>query len=535
MHLDRSSGLLLHVTSLPSRFGLGDLGPAAYRFADFLAASGQTLWQVLPLVPPGHGHSPYSSPSTFALSPLLISPERLVDEGLLDAADLDGAPTFDEDRVDWRAAVPFRMALLEKAFTRFDADAASPWHARLDTFTRTHADWLDGYALFATLSEAHAGASWVEWPAEERDRDPATMAAVRGTPAYRKHTFWQGVAQMQWDALRDYLHARRIRTFGDLPIYVADNSADVWAERALFKLNADGRPLAVSGVPPDLFTPVGQHWGNPLYYWFQPPVSDWMPPDELRGVYAHAPAAHAAHVAYNWVASVQDRVARAPLNPHAVDWWARRMRRVLEMVDVVRLDHFRGFAGYWEVPAGAPDARSGYWMPGPGRALFDALRERLGALPVVAEDLGIITPDVYALMDAGDFPGMRVLQFGFSGDAANTHHPANYPANSVAYSGTHDNQTLGGWIETSPAHEVEQVRRDTGTDAGPRALAAFLMHNRAALVVLPVQDVLGLDGEARMNTPGESGGQWGWRLREDALTEATAAWLRDLTERTGRL
>ncbi len=541
MHIPRQSGLLLHVTSLPGRYGVGDLGPAAFRFVDTLAEAGQRVWQVLPLVPPGYGQSPYSSPSTFALSSLLVSPERLVADGLLTDADLADAPDFDADRVDWGVVLPFRQRLLARAFERFEAGAddavLAPWHARVAAFADAQAAWLTDYALFAALADAHGGAVWQSWAPELRRREPAALAEARETHArgIAFHTFVQAVAEAQWDALHAHARSKGVAIVGDLPIYVADNSADVWAHQALFKLDADGRPSVVSGVPPDDFTVEGQRWGNPLYWWHQPPFADWMPPESLRGLYEH----HAIHVAqdasYAWAGSeaVQEGIASAPLNPAAVEWWAARLRRVLALVDVVRLDHFRAFAAYWETPGNAPTAKSGYWMPGPGLPFFRALEERLGDLPVIAEDLGIITPDVRHLMAEAGYSGMRVFQFGYP---ENEHHPAHYTPETVAYSGTHDTDTLVGWLaDDERADSARAACHDVGAGPeSPRPFLARLLGSDAGLVLIPVQDLLGLGSDARMNVPGQGAGQWGWRLREDAITPETVAWLRETTHATHR-
>ncbi len=538
---DRRSGLLLHLTSLPGPYGMGDFGPTAYAFADQLARAGQRIWQVLPLVPPGYGHSPYSSPSTFAVSPLLISPELLLQDGLLTAADVAEAPAFPADHVAWETVVPFRRALLEKAFERFEAleePADSPWHERLLAFQEAEGAWLADYALFMALSDAHENLPWTDWAPALRDRHPDALAGARHehAVAIRRHTFYQCVAEAQWQALHAYAAERGIAILGDLPIYVAHDSADAWSARHLFKLTPEGVPFVVSGAPPDHFTPVGQKWGNPLYWWHQPPFSDWAPPDEMRDVYERVPLPHAHDAAYGWIASeaVQGQIQHAPLNAHNLDWWTRRMARALYLYDIVRLDHFRGFAAYWEVPAEAPTAQSGYWMPGPGKPLFDALTERLGPLPAVAEDLGVITPDVRRIMDECGFPGMRVLQFGFP---ENEHHPDHYTPNLVAYSGTHDNDTLAGWF-ADPERSTSAQLAHRWAHAAEGQVPPFLerlLASAAGFVVLPVQDVLGLGTDARMNTPGEGSGQWAWRLRPDALTDDALAWLRHVTAASGRL
>lgn len=527
MDAPRRSGLLLHLTSLPGPFGMGDFGPAAYRFADQLAAAGQKAWQILPIVPPGHGHSPYSSPSTFALSPLLVSPERLVEDGLLDEADLQPLPDFPANRIAWEAVLPYRHRLLERAFARYDA-ARAAWQDPFWYFASLNAGWLDDYALFMALSEAYPGQPWTEWPAPLRDRDAEALAAAKEAHdvAFRKHQFWQFLADRQWRDLHAYASGHGLQIIGDLPIYVAHDSADVWACRELFKLHADGTPYAVSGVPPDYFSETGQRWGNPLYRWFTDDAGDLVLPHDAFGnadAYAWWVGQHAYH--------------GASLRPLAVDWWTRRLVRVLNLVDVVRLDHFRGFAGYWEIPADAPDARSGYWMPGPGAALFDAIQARTGRLPVIAEDLGLITPDVPALMQRYGWPGMAVVQFGFDGNVHSPHFPGTFHPNLVAYSGTHDNDTLAGWL-TCPATQADASRARAYFGASSyddvRTVLERLLASPAGTVIFPVQDVLGLGSDARMNVPGHGEGQWGWRLREDALSDGHLAVLREMTERAGR-
>lgn len=523
----RRSGLLLHLTSLPGPFGMGDFGPSAYRFADALAAAGQKVWQILPIVPPGHGHSPYSSPSTFALSPLLISPERLVEDGLLTDDDLKPLPDFPADRVAWDAVLPYRHRLLERAFQRYDADRAG-WDDQLWYFASLNAGWLDDYALFMALREAHGDAEWTAWPAPLRDRDPNALerAKTEHDDAFRKHQFWQFLADKQWRDLHAYVDGHGIRLVGDLPIYVAHDSADVWACRDLFKLNADGTPFVVSGVPPDYFSEVGQRWGNPIYRWFDDGAGDLSLPHHAFG---NADA-------YGWWIG-QHAYHGARLRPLAVDWWTRRLVRVLNLVDTVRLDHFRGFAAYWEIPADAPDARSGYWMPGPGAALFDAVQARTGRMPVIAEDLGLITPDVPDLMHRYGWPGMAVLQFGFDGNPNSPHFPGTYHPNLVAYSGTHDNDTLAGWL-TSPAtrDDANRARAYVGAahEADVRTFLELLLASPANTVVFPMQDVLGLGSEARMNTPGHGDGQWAWRMTDGAFRPEHQQALAEITRRSGR-
>ena len=496
----RRSGLLLHITSLPSRYGIGDLGPAAYAFADGLARTHQRLWQVLPLGPIGYGHSPYSSPSTFAGNPLLISPERLVDTGLLERADLADAPDFPPDHVDFKRVLPFRRALLEKAYRRF-FEAPDVHAEAFERFREGNADWLDDYALFMALKEAIGGA-WTDWPRPLALRHEKALEEARAqhAEAVRMHQFWQWLFAEQWAALKAYCNGRGIALFGDIPIYVAHDSADVWASADQFFLDEDGRPVVVAGVPPDYFSETGQRWGNPIYRW-----------DAMR--------------------------------EEGYTWWKRRMAAVLAQVDLVRLDHFRAFAAYWEIPAEEETAIRGQWVDGPGSDLFDALRDELGALPVVAEDLGVITPDVRALMVEQGFPGMAVLLFAFHGDPASPFLPHNHLPEQVAYTGTHDNDTVVGWwrerFSTEDAEAVEESQQFTRAyldlDASREAdihwaFIRALLGSVARTAIMPVQDLLGLGNEARMNTPGQGQGNWGWRLRPGQLTSDVEKRLRTLTE-----
>ena len=493
----RSSGLLLHVTSLPSPYGVGDLGDGAARFVDALERAGQRVWQVLPLVPPGEGDSPYASPSTFALSPLLVSPERMLADGLLSAADLDGAPAFPDDHADFAAVRPFKEQLLASAFERFQGGAGgAALRGAFEAYAEREAEWLDDYALFSALKDAHGGAAWAEWPAPLAGRDPDALAEARRAhaEAVERERFDQFVAWRQWTALRERCRAAGVEVLGDLPIYVALDSADVWADRDLFDLDEAGRPREVSGVPPDYFSETGQLWGNPLYRWGRMAADGY-------------------------------------------DWWRRRLRRTLALVDRVRLDHFRAFEAYWAVPAGDETAVNGRWREGPGDALLDALEASFGRpLPIVAEDLGLITDPVRELIRGHDLPGMVVLQFAFGGDAKNTYLPHNHRPRQVAYTGTHDNDTTAGWWADASADVRAHVARYLGPseEPVPRRLVRAAWASVADLAVAPVQDLLGLGSEARMNTPGEGTGNWGWRMTGAQLAALPTAWLRELTETTGR-
>ncbi len=494
----RVSGLLLHITSLPSAYGIGDLGPAAYRFADFLARTDQRLWQMLPLGPAGVGHSPYSATSTFAGNPLLISPEPLREYGLVTEDDLAPLRALPADHVDYARVVPRKEAILDTAYERFAAGHSSVDESSLDQFRERQSAWLADYTLYAALKEVHDGAPWTEWPAPLAQFDSDALARARAAHAdtVRKHAFWQYLFHRQWSALQAYCHTRDIRLFGDLPIYVAYDSADVWAHQDLFQLDADGAPTAVAGVPPDYFSPEGQRWGNPLYRWERMRENDYA-------------------------------------------WWTARMRHAFDRFDLVRLDHFRGFDAYWKIPADEKTAINGEWVDGPGAPFFETLEEKLGELPVVAENLGIITDSVEALRTTVDFPGMAVLQFAFDGDPSNEFLPHNYERGVVAYSGTHDNNTIMGWWENElSASDRAFAQRYLGLERSSADVheqcLRFLMASVADRVVTPLQDVLGLGAEARMNTPGEPTGNWTWRVTPDQMTDAAEEMLSDLTRLYGR-
>ncbi len=491
----RAAGVLLHPTSLPGRFGIGDLGPEAVRWLDFLAAAGQKLWQVLPLGPTGYGDSPYQCFSAFAGNPNLVSPERLLEDGLLTAADLDAAPAFAAGRVDYGAVIAWKGALLARAHERLAAGAAPALPAAYEAFRAAHADWLEDFALFMALKDAHDGAAWTAWPAELARREPVALAAARGRLAAEtdRHRFRQFLFFRQWSAVHAHARSRGVRVIGDLPIFVAHDSADVWANPGLFQLDAAGQPAVVAGVPPDYFTKTGQLWGNPLYRW-----------DEMR----------------------RDDYA----------WWTARLRSALGLMDLVRLDHFRGFEASWQVPAGHPTAEHGRWVPGPAEHFFEVVRAALGTLPLIAEDLGLITPPVVALRDWLELPGMRILQFAFQGDGRHPFLPHNYVRHCVAYTGTHDNDTALGWYATAPERERDYARRYLGVD-GPGIAWGMVRAVHASVagqVVVPLQDLLELGPEARMNLPGRPDGNWGWRCRDGQLTETLRDRLRDLTGMFGR-
>ncbi|MCB1057958.1 MAG: 4-alpha-glucanotransferase [Acidobacteria bacterium] len=497
----RTAGLLLHPTSLPGPFGIGDLGPRALDFLDWAERAGQQLWQVLPLGPTHGSGAPYGCLSAFAGNPLLLSPELLHRQGLLGTADLRSLPDFPSDRVDFQRVGPWKQRLLRRSWEIFRERGTPGQRQRLEAFRQDpeQRSWLDDWTLFAALRDAHQGAGWWTWDTELRARQPEALAEARRRLAdeLEFHAYLQHQFFLQWSLLREHAHSRGIRLLGDLPIYVALDSAEVWAQPHLFDLDAEGMPRAVAGVPPDYFSPTGQLWGNPLYRW--------------------------------------DRMAE-----DGFSWWIRRLRANLWLTDVVRLDHFRGFAAYWSVPAGETTAIRGEWIPGPGAELFEAFLRELGELPLVAEDLGVITPDVVALRDGFGLPGMHVLQFGLT-DPESIHAPHNHVRRAVVYTGTHDNDTTVGWYESLDRRERREVRRYTGSTSKTMhwALIRLAYTSVAETAVVPVQDVLGLGAEARMNTPGVADGNWGWRYEESSYEHATlslelAARLRELAAVTGR-
>jgi 4-alpha-glucanotransferase len=485
----RAAGVLLHPTSLPGRYGIGDLGDELIVFLDWAASAGMRLWQVLPLNPPGYGDSPYGCVSSFAGNPLLISPQRLLHDDLLEPEDVAEVPRFADERVELDVVAALKYDLLRRAWERFADDSA------LDAFAREHRDWLDDYALFMSLKKHAGGAPWWKWERKLARREDAALKRARAEHA-DEIAFWkfvQFVFFRQWSEVREAASARGIRIIGDVPIYVACDSADVWGHRDLFELDASGHPSVVAGVPPDYFSATGQRWGNPLYRW-----------DRMR----------------------EKKYA----------WWIARVRTNLRFADLLRLDHFRGFVAYWEIPASEPTAVHGRWMPGPGRELFDALRGALGELPLIAEDLGFITQDVHDLRAAIGVPGMRILQFGFSQNDS-PHLPHRYEPQTVVYSGTHDNDTARGWFATASDDEREAASAYLGCDGDSVAscLIRAAYTSVAEMAIVPMQDILDLGSEARMNRPGAEKDNWTWRLLPGALTHQHAAKLRRLAEITGRI
>lgn len=493
MKFPRAGGILLHPTSLPGEYGIGDLGPAAHRFVDFLAKARQTYWQVLPLTPTGWGDSPYSSFSAFAGNTLLISPEKLVEDGLLPSppGTVSGAGT-----IDYGAVYEFKNKILRQSFDSFQR-SGDGLRAEFDGFVHANASWLDDYALYRAIKLSQDQRPWFEWDEQLKLRDAAAIDESRRVLAeeIRAQKFFQFLFFRQWSELKSYAASKGIKVVGDIPIFVALDSADVWCNRHQFKLNEDGSPKTVSGVPPDYFSKTGQLWGNPIYDW------DSMKADGFR-------------------------------------WWMERFRRTLSMVDILRIDHFRGFEAAWEVPGGNPTAEHGEWVPAPGRELFETAQRELGDLPFWVEDLGFMTPEVERLRDDFDFPGMRILQFAFGGDANNQALPHNYIRNCVAYSGTHDNDTAVGWWnsldEDNPARDhCSKYLSTDGTEIN-WVLIRAIWASVADTAIAQMQDVLGLDNDSRMNRPATTEGNWQWRLGIGDLTDEIADRLSEMTGLYGR-
>ncbi|HVN23432.1 MAG TPA: 4-alpha-glucanotransferase [Syntrophorhabdales bacterium] len=494
----RGSGILLHITSLPSPLGVGDLGPSAYRFVDFLVESGQSYWQVLPLVPtmPVHLNSPYAGTSAFAGNTLLISPELLVHEGLLEAADLQSAPHFPEDRVDYAAVHDYKGSLWQRAYERFKT--ATP-DAAWTRFCTEEAWWLEGFALFTAIRNHFTGRAWSHWPEGLRDRQHDALRDIQHTLSgqIEMEKFLQYLFFKQWLELKKYCNEKGVQIIGDIPIYVNGDSADVWVYPHLFKLDEKKEPWVVAGVPPDYFSKTGQRWGNPIY--------DWQ-----------------------------------ALKDSGYWWWGRRIAASLKTADFVRVDHFRGFVGYWEVPATEETAVNGRWAEAPAMDFFTQLSRKFPYLPIIAEDLGVITPDVREVMNHFEFPGMKILLFAFGQDMPhNPYIPHNLPKNCVAYTGTHDNNTTRGWFQGEASLDDKQrlfryLGREISEEEASWELIQLLMRSAANTVILPLQDVLNLGAEARMNTPSTKKGNWLWRSASDHLTHDIATRLREMTHTYAR-
>jgi 4-alpha-glucanotransferase len=498
MAFSRSSGILLHPTSLPSSYGIGDLGQTGYDWVDFLEASGTGLWQILPLGPTGYADFPYQCFSAMAGNPYLISPQKLLEDGLLTANDLSDRPDFPHQRVDYAQVIPWKINLLQQAYQCQKKTGILA--KEFQTYQEANNDWLEDFALFMAMKEAHGLRPWVDWPEALRDRQPQAIQAFRDANRgniIEQHALDQFLFSRQWSALKEYTNQKGIQIIGDIPIYVAHDSSDVWSNPEKFYLDDAGQPTVVAGVPPDYFSETGQLWGNPIY---------------------------------RWKLHAEEEFA----------WWKKRVEMVLQQVDIIRLDHFRGFAGYWEVPASEKTAVNGRWQPGPGEAIFDALKDHLGELPLIAEDLGVITPDVDALRDRYALPGMRIFQFGLEEGNDDPFVPHNYEPNCVAYTGTHDNDTSAGWFRNAIPEHKDFARYYLNLSKEPTNLEiTWQMMDRlwksvANTVVAPMQDPLGLGTEARMNYPGTTDGNWQWRMPAKALTPELTQRMKDLNTEADR-
>jgi 4-alpha-glucanotransferase len=498
----RTSGILLHPTSLPGPFGIGDMGPEAYKFVDFLLRTGQSYWQVLPLGPIGYGNSPYMCFSAFAGNPLLISPQELAEEGLLDSADIESLPSLRRDRVDYGRVINYKNVLLIKSFERFKARFSSAYPDDYYRFLKENIFWLEDYALFMALKEKNNNLVWTKWEngLVECQLESLQEWKSKLSEKIQFHIFIQYLFFKQWHKLKQFCNDRGIRIIGDMPLYVAYDSADVWINRELFNLENNGTPLVVSGVPPDYFSNRGQRWGNPIYRW------DMMALDGYK-------------------------------------WWIDRFKLNFKTFDILRLDHFRGYEAYWEIPANQSTAVEGRWVKGPGAALFRAIKNNLGDIPVIAEDLGVITYEVEALREGLGLPGMRILQMAFGNDPkARDYRPHNYPRHCVVYTATHDHNTTVGWFTAEPGTQSTQSREEIekerayaldylGTD-GKEINWDFIrlaMGSVADLAIYPLQDVLGLDTSSRMNLPGTTEGNWEWRMEPGLLTPSVISRLKEIT------
>ena len=493
----RASGVLLHLTSLPSPFGIGDVGPSGYAWVDRLAAAGQAWWQLLPLGPTGAGHSPYQALTSFAANPVIISPEQLLEDGLLKPTDVEGGD-FPADHVDFERVIPFKRSVHACAWENFRRAGSSELRAAFEQFCDEKATLQQEPALFMALKERFGGKAFQDWPAPLARREPGALRQAKRELAenIEQFKFGQFLILRHWKALKAYANQKGVRLLGDLPIFVSPDSSDVWANPELFLVDENLNPKVMAGVPPDYFSADGQLWGNPIYDW-----------EALRAT--------------------------------GYRWWIDRLQARLEYLDAIRIDHFRGFEAAWHVPAGAPTAASGHWVPGPGAHFFDKLLSALGGLPLLAEDLGMVTPAVAGLRDQFKLPGMRVLQFAFDGDRGNPHLPHHYTHNCVAYTGTHDNDTSLGWYNTRSDAERGRLwnclRRSSGEDGeAVWGLVQLSSSSAAALAITPLQDLLGLDSAARMNIPGRSDGQWLWRCPENAFAHPSWDRLLQITRRAGR-
>jgi len=475
MERNRSSGILLHPTSLPGPYGIGDMGSAAYRWLDFLYDSNCALWQILPLGPTGFGDSPYQCFSSKAGNPYIVSPEMLLQDGLLHSDDLANLPEFPDHEVDYGRVIPFKTGILDRSFHQFQHSAPKKIRNEFDDFFSYQKEWLDDFALFMAIKEAHGGVQWTKWEKGLRNRAPEALKSAREKLhiAFQRQVYRQFLFFKQWKGLKEYARSKGITIIGDAPIFVSHDSVDVWVNPELFFLDETGAPTFMAGVPPDYFSPTGQLWGNPLYNWEKHKKTGYQ-------------------------------------------WWISRLKIVLDLVDFIRLDHFRGFAGYWEIPGKAKTAEKGRWVKAPGPDFFNKIREKLGGLPIIAEDLGVITPDVEYLRDLYGLPGMKILQFAFEGGPTDPFLPHNYIRNCVVYTGTHDNDTAEGWFqrvgESTKKFCCQYLNCDGSEISWDMIRACW--SSVAVYSIAPMQDFLGLGNEARMNYPGNPSGNWRWRVSD---------------------
>jgi 4-alpha-glucanotransferase len=495
MKFPRCSGILLHPTSLPGPLGSGDLGESSYRFIDWLSSAGQSLWQMLPVGPAGMANSPYMSLSAFAGSPMLIDLSELVTLGWLKADDLHSLPSFSDHRVDYALVSPARMALLAKAAQQFFQSRGTEHHRQFDEYCEAKKVWLEDYALFQALNQHFNGSGWITWDHDLVHREPSVlkMYAEKLREYIDLHKFTQWCYDRQWNAMKKYANDRNVKLVGDIPIFVAHHSSDVWSNQEAFLIDENGMPLFVAGVPPDYFSEDGQRWGNPLYRW------DVMSRQKYR-------------------------------------WWVDRFRHTFTLFDIIRIDHFRGFEAYWEIPAKEKTARTGRWVKAPGDDLFTTIKNELGTLPIIAEDLGVVTPEVTALRERFNFPGMKILQFAFSSDPEDIFLPHNYVKNCVVFTGTHDNDTTIGWYEKVTEREREFVRRYSRASGREINwdLITLALQSTANIAVIPLQDIIGLGSEGRMNFPGTVDGNWEWRFTREQLDSRSTERLAELTALYGR-
>lgn len=489
MIANRSSGILLHPTSLPGNYGIGSLGQHAIDFIDYLEKAGQKLWQVLPMGHTGYGDSPYQCFSIFAGNPILIDLDLLKDEGLLEESDLKTEFGFPDDKVDYGAVINFKRQVINKAYDRFLEKKEG--HEAFEAFKAKNAHWLKDYTLFIAIKESRGGQPWWDWDDDFKMRDRGVLEKfiAHHNKEIGFHAFVQYLFNEQWQNVKKYANEKGISIIGDIPLYVAHDSTDVWSNAEVFRFDDEKNPLKVAGVPPDYFSKTGQLWGNPLYDW-------------------------------------------ETMQKNGFKWWIERIKATTELYDIVRIDHFRGFEAYWAVPYGEETAMNGKWVKAPGQALFETIKKELGKLPIIAEDLGIITPEVEELRDNFEFPGMKILQFAFHSDEGSGYLPHNYTRNFIVYTGTHDNDTLRGWFETLEPEIKQRVMAYADADENNvvEKMIRLAWSSTAHMAVIPLQDLLNLGSEARMNTPGTPSGNWQWRFSKEQLTDENAKWLSHLTK-----